>query len=351
MQNKKMYIFISILVLIMFFSVAALCGQCSLTPATDTEKTDAEKETEAKETEETKEEEGTEEETETTEETSGEKTKPTVELKIYEGPTYSASDGVCYYRVEAKVTGNPKPKVEFSKDDSDGAWGDYKAQINLDDPSDSYTLKATATNSEGSDEDTIKLEWGCDEEVTEPTPEPTEPELVESTVNIDLDTSISGHIVVDMTAVTASSYTYVGDWTNDKQIKAYLSFKIDSIGSLENVTIKDASLYMPVEEIINHPELMPNVHVKVFDYGNSLELADQGAGGTFVKIFPTSNPMANFNFSSPELITELQKAVDADKQWFQLKISLEGININGIDDYYRFMTANIRLQIKYESSA
>ncbi|MBM3706527.1 MAG: hypothetical protein FJW66_08390, partial [Actinobacteria bacterium] len=63
MQNKKMYIFISILVLIMFFSVAALCGQCSLTPATDTEKTDVEKETEAKETEETKEEEGTEEET------------------------------------------------------------------------------------------------------------------------------------------------------------------------------------------------------------------------------------------------------------------------------------------------
>ena len=59
------------------------------------------------------------------------------------------------------MTGTPTPGVEFSKDDSGGAWGSKKVQINLNDPSDTYTLTATATNSEGTDTDSINLSWGC----------------------------------------------------------------------------------------------------------------------------------------------------------------------------------------------
>ena len=171
---------------------------------------------------------------------------------------------------------------------------------------------------------------------------------IEANVNINVDTSISGYIVVDWGAYPGGPSIFVGDYTNDKQMKAYLSFNISGISSLADVTIKDASLSMPVDGIVQHPELMPNVHVKVFDYGSSLELADQGAGGNFVKIFPTSNPMASFDFSSPELVAALQNAVNADNQRFQLKISLEGINSNGIADYYRFTLGIIVLHIKYE---
>ena len=171
---------------------------------------------------------------------------------------------------------------------------------------------------------------------------------IEANVNINVDTSISGYIIVDHGAYTGGPSIFVGDYTNDKQIKAYLSFNISGISSLADVTIKDASLSMPVDGIVQHPELMPNVHVKVFDYGSSLELADQGAGGNFVKIFPTSSTMTSFNFSSPELVAALQGATDADNQRFQLKISLDGINSNGIEDYYRFTLGIIVLHIKYE---
>lgn len=85
----------------------------------------------------------------------------TITLKIYEGPTYSQADGVCYYRIEAKVTGTPAPTIKFSRDDSNGAWGDAKVQINLK-KGEAYTLSATATNSNGRDTDSIKLDWGCD---------------------------------------------------------------------------------------------------------------------------------------------------------------------------------------------
>ena len=94
-----------------------------------------------------------------------EKEAPTIKLEIYEGPT--PANGICYYRVKAIVTGNPTPTIEFSRDDSLGAWGSKKAQINLtrDDPT--YTLNATATNSEGEATDSIELNWGCGELVEE----------------------------------------------------------------------------------------------------------------------------------------------------------------------------------------
>ena len=107
---------------------------------------------------------------------------------------------------------------------------------------------------------------------------------------------------------------------------------------------------MPVDAIMEHPELMPNVHVKVFDYGSSLELADQGAGGNFVKIFPASATMTSFDFSSPELVAALQNAVNADNQRFQLKISLDGINSDGVGWYYlsRSLYLDINIVIKFK---
>ncbi|MFZ3107162.1 MAG: hypothetical protein WA105_07280, partial [Candidatus Hydromicrobium sp.] len=163
MRKNKLYFFLSILTIIFLFSFAALCTQCGT--ATEEEKIGVEEETAATEEETAAtEEEVTEEEGE--EAVVEEKEAPTIELEIYEGPTYSASDNVCYYRVKAIVTGKPGPTVKFNKDDSDGAWGSKKAQVNLDDPDETYTLIATATNSGGSATDSITLAWGCtDEEI------------------------------------------------------------------------------------------------------------------------------------------------------------------------------------------
>jgi hypothetical protein len=83
---------------------------------------------------------------------------PTINLEIFEGPTYSAGDDICYYRVKATVTGNPAPIIKFSKDDSNGAWGKNKAQVNLKN-GESYDLVVTAVNSVGVVTKHIDLTW------------------------------------------------------------------------------------------------------------------------------------------------------------------------------------------------
>jgi hypothetical protein len=97
----------------------------------------------------------------TSETTSNVPSRPTINLRIYEGPLYSASDDTCYYKIKAIVTGNPAPTIQFSKDDSEGLLGSGQAQINLKRNMKTYTLTATATNSGGTVMDSITLNWGC----------------------------------------------------------------------------------------------------------------------------------------------------------------------------------------------
>lgn len=168
MKKNKLYILLSIIALICFFGTAAICNQCTADTVEEVEGTEEEEaavEEEGSETPETEEEPADEEEAseeeEETPEQEEQKEAPTITLEIYEGPTYSSSDNVCYYRIKAIVTGNPTPSVVFSKDDSGGAWGSKKTQINFGDPTETYALTATATNSEGSATDSIALSWGC----------------------------------------------------------------------------------------------------------------------------------------------------------------------------------------------
>jgi len=92
---------------------------------------------------------------ETTEDTS--KNLPTLKLIIYEGPVI-VDNNMCYYRIEAKVTGDPYPAVKFSKDDSNSTWGKNRAQINLKN-GESYDLVVTAFNSVGKVTKHIVLSW------------------------------------------------------------------------------------------------------------------------------------------------------------------------------------------------
>jgi hypothetical protein len=159
----------------------------------------------------------------------------------------------------------------------------------------------------------------------------------------------SGYIIVQDTVQLGGIYNAVGDAPNDRQMKAYLTFIISDISSLEDITITKASLIMPVHNIQGNPEAMPNVHVKVFDFGEELTMDDQAAGGDFIAIFPTSSSMTSFNFSNAQLEAALQDAMDSHSSRFQLKISLEGIDVDGSWDYYRFENDDIMLHIEYET--
>ena len=69
-------------------------------------------------------------------------------------------------------------------------------------------------------------------------------------VDINADILLSGFIIVDKNAYQGST-AGVGDAADDKPRKAYLSFDISSISSLDYVTIKDVSVTIPVTLIIS----------------------------------------------------------------------------------------------------
>ncbi|MGM0368094.1 MAG: L,D-transpeptidase [Actinomycetota bacterium] len=83
---------------------------------------------------------------------------PTISLDIIEGPSYAQDGNICYYQVKAAVSGNPLPEIMFSKDDSNGSWGENIAQINLTE-GESYTLEAKAVNEFGQSTASMLLEW------------------------------------------------------------------------------------------------------------------------------------------------------------------------------------------------
>lgn len=89
---------------------------------------------------------------------------PTIDLIIQEGPMFDGN--TCFYKIEAVVTGMPAPDLEFSRDDSNGVFGDHTVQVNLKDASDIYILGAHASNSEGQANSSITLSWRCSEAET-----------------------------------------------------------------------------------------------------------------------------------------------------------------------------------------
>lgn len=160
MKRNKLYMLLSILTVIFLFAMAATCNRCKTTAVEEIDVEEESAEEEAGEEEEA-EEESAEEESEEEEEAEEEEEKeaPTVELEIYEGPTLEGS--ICYWRIKAVVTGDPAPGIDWNKDDSSGSFGDNIAQVNLNDPTETFTLTATAANSEGTDTASIPLSWGC----------------------------------------------------------------------------------------------------------------------------------------------------------------------------------------------
>jgi len=163
MKDKK-YLLLSATLLILFFCTAALCNFCSLPLIPGNTQ---QSENDGKDDDNS----GVQSDEDNSEDISSDnnnkKAPPTIVLKVYEGPKYSPEDNVMYYRVEAKITGNPSPGVSFSKDDSKGAWGPLKVQVNLKEGQ-TYRLTATASNSEGDKTDEILLGWdGIIEEDTQ----------------------------------------------------------------------------------------------------------------------------------------------------------------------------------------
>ena len=135
---------------------------------------------------------------------------PTIRLEIIEGPAFSQlGDNTCYYRVKAHVTGDPSPAISFNKDDSLGSLGANISQVNLHSKGESFTLEATAVNSQGSASDSITLSHTCQDHI---------PILVKNDTGGTLSLSISGPATYNFSIppghqniyVVPGTYNYTG---------------------------------------------------------------------------------------------------------------------------------------------
>jgi len=91
---------------------------------------------------------------------------PTLKLGIYDGPDYSESDDICYYRLETIATGLPSPEVTFGDADNVNPLGSGRVEVGVE-VGDSYTLTAIATNTQGTASVSIILKGDCKEEVAD----------------------------------------------------------------------------------------------------------------------------------------------------------------------------------------
>jgi hypothetical protein len=174
--------------------------------------------------------------------------EPTIELVIYEGPTYSSAGNVCFYRVKAIVTGITNPKVEFSKDDSNGAWGEYINQVNLYNSTDSYDLIATAINSEGEATSRITLNWGCNEQEEEIQKAPTSSEpATEYFFEIAFGTEYGATLPL------------IHKWANDIRIK------VNGIPTSEDLN----TLNQVVTELNS---LINSISLQIVDYNQNIDI-------------------------------------------------------------------------------
>jgi hypothetical protein len=416
MKSKK-YIALALMVFISIFSVAALCNTCSLSSITDNLSQDeqtgeqesdnrgsGQEEIEVTEESQQPEEDlialqssgsaadqdeqvseqdtdaGGQEEIEVTEESQQseeDKKAPTIELIVYQGPVYSEEDDVYYYRVEAKVTGNPQPEVDFSKDDSNGSWGPTKVQINLK-RGQSYTLTATAKNSEGQATDSIDFSFEAAEQgISDPANndqqntgniensnsgdegnEPAdasrdmapgendsfEPDNAGHPVEIEFEKLFCGWIA-DNHDMMGEGAVRLGDNENNNNIRGFLNFDISPVMGKE---IIDASIeFKSYLEFGNPLAFLDIVSVRTVHWSRTIkpDTSVYDTLGTELGsyYYPT------FKCSTNKLLDSLRQSVDSEKQVFQLMLKNmgSGTDNDGVAEYLQYPEEAIVFKATY----
>jgi len=275
---------------------------------------------------------------------------PELSIFIYEGPIYSAADDVCYYRIASELYGNPYPELTWSKDDSGSAFGYDKVQINLK-RGETYTLTATATNTEGTITRTIDLEWGCD--VEEVAGDSGGDDAVENENEI-LEMNLP---LVNPETVTLFKYSNGGWGYNDSGIfpgegladeVTTMGFISIDITSLASTNLEDAVLTMNCLEIYGDTSAFNKFYIGSLYWGEKRPGIEEYDSAINRKIaeYPSSGN-GNITCDNPVLKEEIQKAINQGKSRFQLKVYFSGSNINDQRDGRYYSKSDIILAVKY----
>ncbi|MBN1299189.1 MAG: hypothetical protein JW997_05835 [Actinobacteria bacterium] len=350
-EKSIIYILFSVFIAVILFSVSAVCNACGAKQdykESGSGKIDIDRDIGNEDNDSSGYEEkdnGNKEDIKNKEES--ENSSPGIILKIYEGPLYSEEDDVCFYRVEAIVQGNPVPDLKWSKDDSNGAWGKHKAQVNLTRSNPSYTLKATAANTEGTAVKTIDLSWGCGPAETKNDDDQdglTEPET--EIVSIPVYSDHTGYYIDPENPAIDDVYfegdsIIIGDApvTADCAVAAPVSgFLTYEFSSLSGKNVKEASIKFDLDQEMGDVSIFNKLIIMESDGSgwNTMHEIPQEQGGNFI-------------LKSSDFTEFMQKRIDDEIFGLELMFRFDPyITDNDADwDAWKYNQSDITFKIEY----
>jgi hypothetical protein len=340
MNKNKLFILFSIITLIFIFGLAATCNLCG-TPVTigGEDTTQESKET----TEETIRQ--NQQSQQTTQQTQGEPAAPTIELKISEGPLYSEADDVCYWRVEAIVTGNPVPDITWNRDDSEGL-GDNIAQVNLTRDNPEYTLVGTAKNSIDTATDEITVRWECDGEVVAEGDNDNIPDQ-------DQNGGVKEIVITNPSEREATSERAfpgvlgnieIGDNADNEEIRGWYIFDIEQLNTINNINILEVKLTISNIELFGpDPGYGKNIVIE------NVENTGFHDSGFTINVIPLTG-LTKMSFSNESVRNSLIDTITRGDSKYILRFKF-GIpsNDNDQSDGSRFFNNSASLTVNYSN--
>ena len=317
---------------------------------------------------------------------------PAIELEVYDGPDYSESDDICYYRVEATATGFPDPEVTFEDDDNVNPLGSGRVEVGVE-VGDSYTLTATVTNPSGTASASITLLWEYGEEDTtdadaDDDADEDADEDAEADDDADADEDAEADAAVAVFAVADDDaeadddadadddddgveptndvfYTdplqtgsiisgglvdlgtvfvgHMGGW--DLDAEGYVSFDISELAGKE---IQSATLKMSASNIYSDTTGFGKLIISGVDFGS----ADLYSGvKDLLPFFITSfdENTANINYSGEALLNRIKSILNDGKTRLQIRLSYEHPNFYSgeISHGIAFGSGHPRVEVTY----
>ncbi len=184
---------------------------------------------------------------------------------------------------------------------------------------------------------------------TEPVVPMAEDARRRESVSIAAGSSLSGYIIKDTEVRTG--IIMVGDWTNNMQIKGYLTFDLSDFRSFSsNAVINEVNIRFTHINKSGSPELLSNrIDFKAFDYGDSLDAGDFAVGGThFISIGTGVFAGGSAEFGSSTLLSQIQAAISAGRERFQVKMGLaSATDTDGVSDLFQCHPETVFLDINY----
>jgi hypothetical protein len=355
--KKSYYIVLAFLLIVTLFTTAAICNMCAAMDQGNSLKEDRNTQVAENENQ------NDDDQDLQGSSSQNQSVAPTISISIIEGPLYTEDGQLCYYRIKAAVSGSPVPQIHWSIDESNGAYGQDIAQVNLQ-KGQSYTLVCTAENAAGSKTDSIVLTWTEDgqnvvvdndnennndnpqgeqgeeqqqedeEEDNQELPEDFNPMEHTNTTTVTLYPvgPETGSVAQDGSVIN-TQYIYLGMPDGKVDYRGYASFDLTSCPVK---LVKSARLFIKNTGCSGSFTEHGEIRVGVIEYGSGA-LDSRVVNMSSTRVAKFSNDTRDITVQSDKLTELVRESIFAEKNRFQVTLycQFEGV-YPGVLHYLRY---------------